>query len=122
MVNAGGSFGQFAMAPIAVVLIAGVGWASAMQWLGALILLALAAVWVLRGNAQGLAAQSAIATGARPLSVREAIGQAMAHPSYRMLGAGFFVCGFHVAFLATHLPGVVAACGLGPKSPAGRSR
>jgi predicted MFS family arabinose efflux permease len=29
-----------------------------------------------------------------------------------MLGAGFFVCGFHVAFLGTHLPGVVAACGL----------
>jgi predicted MFS family arabinose efflux permease len=29
-----------------------------------------------------------------------------------MLNAGFFVCGFHVAFLATHLPGVIAACGL----------
>jgi predicted MFS family arabinose efflux permease len=29
-----------------------------------------------------------------------------------MLGGGFFVCGFHVAFLATHLPGVIAACGL----------
>ncbi|MFG5409293.1 MFS transporter [Piscinibacter sakaiensis] len=39
---------------------------------------------------------------------------ALADPSYRLLAAGFFVCGFHVAFIATHLPGVVAACGLPP--------
>jgi hypothetical protein len=38
-----------------------------------------------------------------------------ATPSYLLLGAGFFVCGFHVAFLAVHLPGVVAACGLPPQ-------
>ncbi len=46
---------------------------------------------------------------------REAIGQALATPSYRYLSLGFLVCGFHVAFLATHLPGVVAACGLPPE-------
>ena len=50
IVNAGGSFGQFAMAPIAIALIAGVGWASAMQWLGVLVLLALPAVLVLQGQ------------------------------------------------------------------------
>jgi predicted MFS family arabinose efflux permease len=44
--------------------------------------------------------------------VRAAVAQAWQLPSYRYLAAGFFVCGFHVAFLATHLPGVVAACGL----------
>ena len=38
----------------------------------------------------------------------------MRDPSYRLLAAGFFVCGFHVAFIATHLPGVVAACQLPP--------
>ena len=38
----------------------------------------------------------------------------MRDPSYRLLCAGFFVCGFHVAFIATHLPGVVAACQLPP--------
>ena len=37
---------------------------------------------------------------------------ALRNPSYLLLAAGFFVCGFHVAFLATHLPGVIAACGL----------
>ncbi|MFY9509525.1 MAG: MFS transporter, partial [Rubrivivax sp.] len=46
---------------------------------------------------------------------RAAIGRALADPSYKLLAAGFFVCGFHVAFLATHLPGVVAACGLPPE-------
>lgn len=115
IVNAGGSFGQFAMAPIAIGLTAAVGWASAMQWLGVLILLALPAVWVLKGNSNALAAQSAAASGTKPLSARAAIGQALATPSYRYLALGFLVCGFHVAFLATHLPGVIAACGLPPE-------
>ena len=115
VVNAGGSFGQFAMAPIAIALMAGVGWASAMQWLGVLILVALPAVFVLKGNSKLLAAQSAAASGTKPLTARQAISQALATPSYRYLSLGFLVCGFHVAFLATHLPGVVAACGLPPE-------
>ena len=115
IVNAGGSFGQFAMAPIAIGLTAAVGWASAMQWLGVLVLLALPAVWVLKGNSKALAAQAAAASGAKALSARQAIGQALATPSFRYLSLGFLVCGFHVAFLATHLPGVVAACGLPPE-------
>lgn len=49
------------------------------------------------------------------MTAREAIAQALATPSYRYLAAGFLVCGFHVAFLATHLPGVIAACGLAPE-------
>ena len=51
-------------------------------------------------------------TRAVSLPAGEAIRKALANPSYLLLSAGFFVCGFHVAFLATHLPGVVAACGL----------
>jgi hypothetical protein len=39
----------------------------------------------------------------------EAVRLALRTPSFLLLAAGFFVCGFHVAFLATHLPGVVAA-------------
>jgi predicted MFS family arabinose efflux permease len=110
VVNAGGSFGQFVMAPLAGVLIGSLGWASAMQVLGLLVLLALPAAWVLRG---GVAAPPA--PGSTPpvtLPAREALRRAWALPSYRLLAAGFFVCGFHVAFLATHLPGVVASCGL----------
>jgi predicted MFS family arabinose efflux permease len=107
IVNAGGSFGQFLMAPIAAALIVGIGWASAMQVMGLLVLLCLPAALLLRGNS----AQAAPA-GQKVLGTREAIREALRNPSYLLLGAGFFVCGFHVAFLATHLPGVVASCGL----------
>ncbi|MGH6628001.1 MAG: MFS transporter [Burkholderiaceae bacterium] len=107
IVNAGGSFGQFLMAPIAGALMVSLGWVNALQALGLVVLLCLPAAWVLKGNSL----QSA-AAGQKPVGTREAIRTALRHPSYLMLGAGFFVCGFHVAFLATHLPGVIASCGL----------
>ena len=110
MVNAGGSFGQFLMAPLAIGLSAAMGWAGAMQVLGLLVLLALPAALVLKGNAlQGAPA------GQKRLTAREAISEALRLPSFLMLCAGFLVCGFHVAFLATHLPGVIAECGLPPQ-------
>jgi predicted MFS family arabinose efflux permease len=110
VVNAGGSFGQFLMAPIAATLMVGVGWASAMQVMGLLVLLCLPAAFLLRGNSL-----QAAPAGKQVLGTREAIAQALRHRSYLLLAAGFFVCGFHVAFLATHLPGVVAVCGLPPQ-------
>ena len=107
IVNAGGSFGQFVMAPIAGALMLSQGWANAMQVLGVLVLLALPGAWVLRGNpVQAGSAQQP------PVSTREAIRTALHTPSYQLLAGGFLVCGFHVAFLATHLPGVIASCGL----------
>ena len=107
IVNAGGSFGQFLMAPLAGALMVGLGWASAMQVMGLLVLLALPAAFLLKGNAT----QSAPA-GHKPVGALDAIRAALRNPSYLMLAGGFFVCGFHVAFLATHLPGVIASCGL----------
>ena len=107
IINAGGSFGQFMMAPVAGALMVGVGWASAMQVLGLLVLLALPAAFFLKGGPQ-----HAGTVHQPPVGTREAIRQALHTPSFLMLAGGFFVCGFHVAFLATHLPGVVAQCGL----------
>jgi MFS family permease len=112
IVNAGGSFGQFVFVPIAQALTAAAGWVVAVQSMAALCLLALPAAWVLRNRA----ASGGVA-GAAVLpkeGVRVVIGRALALPSFRLLCAGFFVCGFHVAFIATHLPGVVAACQLPP--------
>ena len=108
IVNAGGSFGQFLMAPIAGALMVSVGWASAMQVLACIVLLALPAAFFLKGNP----VQAGAASSAPPLATGAAIRQALHTPSFLMLAGGFFVCGFHVAFLATHLPGVVASCGL----------
>lgn len=113
IVNAGGSFGQFVFAPIAAGITAAAGWVTAVQSLAAITLLALPAAFVLRGNSSHLAAAGA-ASGAKRETTREAVARAVADPSYRLLCAGFFVCGFHVAFIATHLPGVVAACALPP--------
>jgi MFS family permease len=112
IVNAGGSFGQFLMAPIAGALMLGIGWASAMQVLGLIVLLALPAAFLLKGNVQLSASPTSAAAAQQPLSTKDAIMQALHDPSYLMLATGFFVCGFHVAFLGTHLPGVVASCGL----------
>ena len=112
IVNAGGSFGQFLFAPLAQAVTAVAGWATALQSLGLLTLLALPAAWVLRRPAD---APGSVAAAAAPSeSTGRALRRAVADPSYRMLCAGFFVCGFHVAFIATHLPGVVAACQLPP--------
>jgi len=107
IVNAGGSFGQFVMAPIAGALMIGMGWANAMQVLGLIVLLALPAAFLLKGNSL-----QAAPAGQKSVTTRDAIRGALRNPSYLMLAAGFFVCGFHVAFLATHLPGVIASCGL----------
>lgn len=113
VVNAGGSFGQFLVAPLAGVLTVGMGWASALQVLAVLTLLALPAAWVLRGNSSSVATSAGAPVVNQTAS--EAISTALRTPSYLMLSAGFFVCGFHVAFLATHLPGVIEACGLSPQ-------
>ena len=96
-------------------LLVAFGWVSAMQMLGLIVLLALPAAWVLKGNSAppaGSAAATAATTAAKPLGAMAAMRMALRTPSYLMLAGGFFVCGFHVAFLATHLPGVIAACGL----------
>jgi len=125
IVNAGGSFGQFVFAPIAQGVTAAAGWVASLQTLAAISLLALPAAWVLRGNSAHAAATAAPAApnagaaasmraDAKPETTRAAVARAIADPSYRLLCAGFFVCGFHVAFIATHLPGVVAACQLPP--------
>nr|HET7857767.1 MFS transporter [Caldimonas sp.] len=119
IVNAGGSFGQFIFVPIAQAITALAGWAVAIQSMAAIVLLALPAAWVLRASAKPAAATSgtspsAAVPAARAETTREAIARALRTPGYLLLGAGFFVCGFHVAFIATHLPGVVAACQLPP--------
>ena len=112
IVNAGGSFGQFLFVPIAQGITAAASWVVALQSMAVLVLLALPAAWVLRG-ASVQAAGSATAP-VKSQTTREALAGAVRTPSFLMLGTGFFVCGFHVAFIATHLPGLVAACQLPP--------
>jgi predicted MFS family arabinose efflux permease len=108
IINAGGSFGQFVFAPISQGLIGLVGWMGAMWSLAAITLLALPLAKILRPQAL---AHPARTTGDHATPWR-AVRSAMADRSYLLLHAGFFTCGFHIAFLVTHLPGEVDLCGL----------
>lgn len=112
IVNAGGSFGQFLMAPVAGALIASMGWAYALHIIGLLVLFALPAALSLRKPAPSAPVEAVAVMPTPRLPILVAIQQAVRTPSYCLLCAGFFVCGFHIAFLTTHLPGVIALCGL----------
>lgn len=109
VINAGGSFGQFVFAPLLQKLIQSIGWMGAM-W--AMALAALAALPLVgRLTAPGAAAAAAPApVGEQCLG--QAVRAALKDRSYLLLHAGFFTCGFHIAFLVTHLPGEVDLCGL----------
>jgi len=107
IINAGGSVGQFVFAPLTQTLLQMLGWMGAM-W--SLALITVGALPLVR-----------VVSPARP-SQRGGIGvapwkaawDAMDDRSYLLLNAGFFTCGFHIAFLVTHLPGEVTLCGLPP--------
>ena len=118
-INAGGSFGQFVFAPLVQAIISSAGWIAAMLSMAAATLLTIPLAWPLRMHkaSAGIApASSAGRVAAAPavpeVSLRQQIRLAMRDRSYLCLHAGFFTCGFHIAFLVTHLPGEVSLCGL----------
>ncbi|MBM3522962.1 MAG: MFS transporter [Alphaproteobacteria bacterium] len=102
---AGGSVGQFVMVPYTQVLIDALGWSRAFFALAATSALMLPMLWIVRDVPT--APQT---TGAQTLG--EALREAFAHRGFWLLTAGFFVCGFHVVFVATHLPAYLSDQGL----------
>lgn len=110
VINAGGSFGQFIFAPILQKLIQAVGWMGAMWSLAVIVL---AALPLIRVVSQPLEHTHKVTASAGP-GLRRSVMDALADRSYLLLHAGFFTCGFHIAFLVTHLPGEVHLCGLPP--------
>lgn len=111
VINAGGSFGQFVFAPILQKLIQALGWANAFWALALATLGALPLIGVL-ARTPGHVGQAA--TGADEPKLGQSVRNALKDRSYLLLHAGFFTCGFHIAFLVTHLPGEVNLCGLPP--------
>ena len=109
IINAGGSFGQFVIAPATQRLIALFGWMGAFWVLAVTSLAALPLIGrVSHGGTPHLHAATP------PGGLKRAIAEAFGDRSYILLHAGFFTCGFHIAFLVTHLPGEVNLCGLPP--------
>lgn len=102
IVTAGGSIGQFLVVPGAQLLLGALGYRMALIALAGLI---------------GLAAVLAIGVAGKPpatdesgpsQSAAEALREASGVRSFWLLNAGFFVCGFHIAFIATHFPAYLA--------------
>ncbi|MEZ5606246.1 MAG: MFS transporter [Burkholderiaceae bacterium] len=113
VINAGSSLGQFVFAPVTQKLIQWLGWMGAMYSLAVLVLAALPLVGKLTRGHHG-PAHPTPAAAASAGGLRQALRQALGDRSYWLLHAGFFTCGFHIAFLVTHLPTEVDLCGLAP--------
>ncbi len=101
---AGGSVGQFLLLPGSQELIDSMGWHNALLVLAALALLMVPLAASLTGRPRAMSGPHQ--------SLGAALSEAGHHRGFQLLTAGFFVCGFHVAFVATHLPGYIVTCNL----------
>ena len=107
---AAGSFGQFLMVPTEGFLIAQFGWQTALVLLGAAALLIIPLAWGLR--------EPHFSTGTPPRrdqTIAQALREAFAYPSFQLLMAGYFVCGFQVVFIGVHMPSYLKDQGLSPQ-------
>ncbi len=109
LVNAGQSLGQLILAPLAGFIIVNFGWILCILFLCTVLLLVLPFSFILRSRTD--AKQP---SGVQTKTLSKTLRIAFNTPSYIYLVVGFFVCGFHVAFIATHMPGVIQVCGLPP--------
>ena len=106
---AAGSFGQFLMVPIEGQLIARLGWHTALLALAAVVLLIVPLAFGLR--------EPRMAAGGlqRSQSITQAVVEAFRYPSFGLLMAGYFVCGFQVVFIGVHMPSYLRDKGLSPE-------
>jgi MFS family permease len=107
-----GSLGQFVMLPAALTAIQSVGWMTTLLSLAVLGLLMFPLAAPLSETRGGGASRPA------PMALRAVLGEALSLPGFWLLCLGFFVCGFHVVFIATHLPAYLTDRGLGPSTGA----
>lgn len=107
---AAGSFGQFLMVPTEGFLINQFGWQQALVFLGFAALLMAPLAWGLREP--GFATQGATK---REQSILQAMREALRYPSFQLLMAGYFVCGFQVVFIGVHLPSYLKDKGMSPQ-------
>jgi MFS family permease len=109
-INAGGSMGQFIFAPITQGLI------NSFSWVVAILVLAITSLTTmllaLPLREKKVTAEKHTTAQADVMTLSEQLRIAFKDRSYLCLNIGFFICGFHIAFLVTHLPGVVNLCGL----------
>lgn len=106
--TAASSAGQFVFAPIGQQFINAFGWQTALLYFGFILLLIIPLSFALRGKTESSAEDT------EDMPVLETLRRAFQHRSYNLLVAGFFVCGFHLAFVTVHMPAYLVQCGLSP--------
>lgn len=104
IVTAGGSLGQFLIVPAGQMLLADFGYQIALMVLAGTVAVAAALSVGVAGKPQPIRSDQPIGN---------ALAEAISNRSFQLLTAGFFVCGFHIAFIATHFPAYLADKGLG---------
>lgn len=107
---AAGSFGQFLMVPVEGFLILHAGWQQALLTLALFVLLISPVAFGLREPGF-----TAAAAPRREQSVAQALREAFRYPSFQLLMAGYFVCGFQVVFIGVHMPSYLRDKGLAPQ-------
>lgn len=109
--TAAGSAGMAAFSPISVGLIASLGWQDSLVWMGAAMLIIPLLAIPLSGNSGA----SNLTQAEMDQTIGQALREALGHHSYVLLIAGFFVCGFQVAFITAHFPAYIADIGIDKK-------
>lgn len=107
---AAGSFGQFLMVPVEGWLIAGLGWQQALLALSMAVLLIVPLAFGLREP--GFKGAAPVQ---REQTIVQALSEAFRYPSFNLLMAGYFVCGFQVVFIGVHMPSYLKDHGLSPQ-------
>jgi MFS family permease len=107
--TAAGSFGQVIFSPLSQGFIQSLGWPTALTALALIVMAMIPLALVLPVGAAGKKAASIVEQ-----TLREALSEAISHRGYVLLTLGFFVCGFHVAFITVHFPAYIKDLGLDP--------
>lgn len=105
--TAASSFGQFLFAPLGQAFISSFGWQMALIYLAAILLLVIPLSTPLTGKSRS-------EPGEADMKFMQALSRAWGYGSYKLLVIGFFVCGFHLAFVTVHMPAYLVQCGLSP--------
>ena len=113
--TAGGSVGQFIMAPIGQNLIQTQGWSGALVAMALIASLMALSSFFLQSKAGDEVHLGGAAAETSNQTIRQALGEAWNNKSYRFLTLGFFVCGFQVAFITIHLPAYLQDLGMSPE-------
>ena len=108
---AAGSFGQFLMVPTEGFLISSLGWQQALLVLSGAVLLMIPLAFGLRETTFSAGAAAPL----REQTIVQALGEAFTYPSFQLLIAGYFVCGFQVVFIGVHMPSYLRDKGLSPQ-------